>query len=206
MQLPTNELYVKKTYRADKAEKPKDKNKETKNSSFKKILDKKKEQADSENPQEKKNTSPNPLQTAPLSLFTLVETSHAENTKAIRSACQVLFDTMADQITHQAKNGISTTTVTVGGDSIFAGCEIEIKSYDTAPLSFLIELRGSANAQAIFTKNIGTLSSQLASVFKEYQIDLRAPKLHESKGQKRGHGSSHFTAKRKNTRQIGKIV
>ena len=207
MQISVSELFSKKTAKTDKPTKQKEKPKDTKESSFKKILDKKKEENKQESHSQKDHDpSKNQVALPPPSLFSFVETTHSENMQTIKNASQILLDTMAEQITHQAKNGISTTTVTVGGDSLFSGCEIEIKLYDTAPNSFLIELRGSQNAQALFTKNLGALSSQLASVFKEYQIDLRAPKLSDYSSKKRGKGSPLFSTKRKNTRQIGKIV
>ena len=86
-----------------------------------------------------------------------------------------LFEKMLSQIFIMQANGINETTIHLNtpefASSIFAGAQIVIKEYSTAPLAFNIEFLGSPQNSLYFEQNIASLRAAFASEDRKYSIN-----------------------------------
>jgi hypothetical protein len=86
-----------------------------------------------------------------------------------------LFEKMISQIFIMQANGINETTIHLNtpefASSIFAGAQVVIKEYSTAPLAFNIEFLGSAQNSLYFERNIASLRAAFASEDRKYSIN-----------------------------------
>lgn len=86
-----------------------------------------------------------------------------------------LYEKMVSQIFIMQANGINETTIHLNtpefAHSIFAGAQIVIKEYSTAPLAFNIEFLGSPQNSLYFEQNIGSLRAAFASEERRYSIN-----------------------------------
>jgi hypothetical protein len=82
------------------------------------------------------------------------------------------FERMVSNITVMLETGVTTTTITLNEPtgSIFAGTQISIAEFSTAPKAFNIEITGSSEAVAIFDSNMDDLSAAFAN-YKEFSIN-----------------------------------
>jgi hypothetical protein len=82
---------------------------------------------------------------------------------------------MVSQIFIMQANGINETTIHLNtpefASSMFAGAQIVIKEYSTAPLAFNIEFLGSPQNSLYFEQNIATLRAAFASEDRKYTIN-----------------------------------
>ncbi len=86
-----------------------------------------------------------------------------------------LFEKMVSQIFIMQANGINETTIHLNtpefASSMFAGAQIVIKEFSTAPLAFNIEFLGSPQNSLYFEQNIATLRAAFASEDRKYSIN-----------------------------------
>jgi hypothetical protein len=86
-----------------------------------------------------------------------------------------LFEKMISQIFIMQANGINETTIHLNtpefASSMFAGAQIVIKEYSTAPLAFNIEFLGSPQNSLYFERNIASLRAAFASEDRKYSIN-----------------------------------
>jgi hypothetical protein len=85
-----------------------------------------------------------------------------------------LFEKMISQIFIMQANGINETTIHLNtpefASSMFAGAQIVIKEYSTAPLAFNIEFLGSPQNSIFFEQNIASLRAAFTSEERKYSI------------------------------------
>jgi hypothetical protein len=86
-----------------------------------------------------------------------------------------LFEKMISQIFIMQANGVNETTIHLNtpefASSMFAGAQIVIKEYSTAPLAFNIEFLGSPQNSLYFEQNIASLRAAFASEDRKYSIN-----------------------------------
>jgi hypothetical protein len=88
-----------------------------------------------------------------------------------------LFEKMTNLLTHVHTNGIQTTSIVLDGEafasSVFAGAEITIVEYSTAPKVFNIRLAATPEALAFFAPH----AQQLQTALKEGKWDFSIERL-----------------------------
>jgi hypothetical protein len=86
-----------------------------------------------------------------------------------------LFEKMISQIFIMQAGGINETTIHLNtpefASSMFAGAQIVIKEFSTAPLSFNIEFLGSPQNSLYFEQNIASLRAAFASEDRKYSVN-----------------------------------
>ncbi|HEX4839121.1 MAG TPA: hypothetical protein VFU89_01620 [Rhabdochlamydiaceae bacterium] len=86
-----------------------------------------------------------------------------------------IFEKMISQILIMQMNGVNETVLHLNtpefSSSIFAGAQIVIKEYSTAPLVFNIEFLGSPQNSLYFEQNIASLRAAFASEDRKYSIN-----------------------------------
>jgi hypothetical protein len=87
----------------------------------------------------------------------------------------LLFEKMISQIFIMQANGVNETVIHLNtpefSSSIFAGAQLVIKEYSTAPLVFNIEFLGSPQNRLYFEQNIASLRAAFASEDRKYSIN-----------------------------------
>jgi hypothetical protein len=86
---------------------------------------------------------------------------------------QVLFEQLAERLTHESNKGISETVLEIrlaNSRFIFNGSQFKITHYDTAPHSFKIQFCGTEQSINAFNKHAADLQLALQKNFREYQI------------------------------------
>jgi hypothetical protein len=82
---------------------------------------------------------------------------------------------MVSQIVLMQTNGVNETTVTLStpefASSVFAGSQIIIREWSTAPLAYNIEFVGTDQNIPIFDRNIESLRAAFASEKRSYSIN-----------------------------------
>ena len=85
-----------------------------------------------------------------------------------------LFEKMVSQIFIMQANGLNETTINLNtpafANSMFAGAQIVIREYSTAPLAFNIEFLGTEQNSLYFDQNIASLRAAFASETRNYTI------------------------------------
>lgn len=93
----------------------------------------------------------------------------------LSSEMLALFEKMISQIFIMQANGINETTIHLNtpefASSLFAGAQIVIKEFSTAPLAFNIEFLGSPQNSLFFEQNIASLRAAFASEDRKYSIN-----------------------------------
>jgi hypothetical protein len=94
-------------------------------------------------------------------LFISPATEAAPAYTALNSEILALFEKMVGVISVMKESGITETIIHLNtaeyANSRFAGSEIIIREYSTAPLAYNIELVGTSQNAALFEQNIGAL-------------------------------------------------
>jgi hypothetical protein len=94
---------------------------------------------------------------------------------ALRAEMLAFFERMVGQIVVMQANGNSETTIHLNtpqfASSIFAGAQITIKEFSTAPLAYNIEFLGSPQSTLYFEQNIASLRAAFASEKRNYTIN-----------------------------------
>jgi hypothetical protein len=106
-----------------------------------------------------------------------------------------LFERMVSQIMVMQTSGITETTLTLNtpefASSMFAGSQIIIREFSTAPLAYNIEFVGTDQNVPIFDRNIESLRSAFASERRSFTINRiessrlrteKRPLFHRKKG------------------------
>lgn len=92
----------------------------------------------------------------------------------LSSEMLALYEKMVSQIFIMQASGINETTIHLNtpefAHSMFAGAQIVIKEYSTAPLAFNIEFLGSPQNSLYFEQNIGSLRAAFAAEDRKYSI------------------------------------
>ncbi len=87
----------------------------------------------------------------------------------------VLFEKMVSQIFIMQANGLNETTIHLDGpefaSSKFAGTQIVIREFSTAPLVFNIEFLGTPQNAALFEQNFASLRAAFTSENRSYTIN-----------------------------------
>ncbi|HEX2580063.1 MAG TPA: hypothetical protein VHK67_06660 [Rhabdochlamydiaceae bacterium] len=87
----------------------------------------------------------------------------------------LLFEKMISQIFIMQASGVNETVIHLNtpefSSSIFAGAQIVIKEFSTAPLAFNIEFLGSLQNSLYFEQNIASLRAAFASEDRKYSIN-----------------------------------
>jgi hypothetical protein len=83
---------------------------------------------------------------------------------------EFFFEKLVSQISIMIKEGITTTHFTIGEEkeTVFRGCEITLKQYDTSPSAMNIELQGTPEGTVVFNAHLANLESALKQTFGEH--------------------------------------
>jgi|GEM_PF-1436772 hypothetical protein len=102
---------------------------------------------------------PPPLE-APIPLMIPPASAASLGYTALRAEILALFERMVSVISVIHESGITETTIHLTAEmagGLFAGAQIVIKEYSTAPKAFNIEFLGTAQSAALFNQNIAGL-------------------------------------------------
>lgn len=139
---------------------------------YKKAAVKKEETKAGEKPQITPSTTLGPLFLAPAS-------ATAPAYSLLDAQTLALFEKMVSVLSILKESGVTETTIHLGAEfanSQYAGAQITIREYSTAPLTYNIEFFGNPLAADAFRKNLGTLRS----AFNDPKYRFRVHRLESS--------------------------
>jgi hypothetical protein len=150
------------------------------------------DKADSAEERGKKRRSPFEL-AAELAGLSQLSARALDNSAALSSspsvaplseiACMWIVESANTLMVSMGAEGVEETSLCLGGpqfqDTIFAGTEVVIKRYSTAPLIFNIEFRGLPNAISALHPSIEQLEAHFAKLKKDYTIHRIEASLNE---------------------------
>ncbi len=128
------------------------------------------------------SVSPPPVFTSPLSSSSPVSWQPSAQITA-------LFEKMTNLLTHMDDKGIKTTTIVLDGEvfssSAFAGSQLTITEYSTAPKVFNISLAATPEALAFFAPHAQQLQTALKEGKWDFTIERFETELLDGKPRKK---------------------
>ncbi len=106
--------------------------------------------------------------------------SFAVHESKLSSDFQILFDRLAEALSHEQKQGISETIVHIRSANsrfIFNGSQFRIVHYDTAPHRFNIQFCGTESSINYFQKHMGELAIALQKQMPDCHVHFANPVL-----------------------------
>jgi hypothetical protein len=88
-----------------------------------------------------------------------------------------LVDKLIDRMTFQVDNGIETTTISLGDDSIFPGSDITLTHYDTAPDSFHIAIDCQPQIVETVADHLPQLKKHLETNMPKFRYRIGTPHI-----------------------------
>jgi hypothetical protein len=117
------------------------------------------------------------LSSPQMALPSAIDPSFSLSPTSIDPQVLELFDTMIDSLVRIDASGIAETTITLDSpqfaSSQFYGTVITIQEYDTAPKSFNIHLKASAEATALFQSH----AADLMAIFQNDRFAFKVNRL-----------------------------
>lgn len=133
-------------------------------------------------PQSNKKKEPSTLEEAFLEKALILTSPFQQKSEDISSSktIEILSSTLIEHLSHQEKQGISTTTLLLGDQSplkVLCGTEIEIKCYDTDPTKFHIDFFSTPQGALFLSTHLTSLHERLQSSFPDTFFSLAKPLL-----------------------------